>query len=203
VWDKALLYLRQAGAKAFVRSANREAVAWFEQALAALKRLPESNETRGQAIDIRFDLRSSLLPLGEFSRILDYLHEAQDLAGKLADRSRLGRVCAYLTDYFRQIGAHERAIESGQVALSVAKENGDLGLEVATNIYLGHVYFDMGQYKRGVDFLAKNVDCWRANLAGSGSACLISPLFIRELGSRCVWPSLASFARPLVWPRRP
>ena len=165
VWEKAVLYLRQAGAKAFARSANREAVAWFEQALAALTRLPESSEGREQAIDIRFDLRSSLLPLGEFGRILDYLREAQDLAGELADRSRLGRVCAYLTDYFRQVGAHERAIESGQVALSVAKENGDLGLEVATNIYLGHVHFDLGQYRRGGDFLAKNVDCLEGKLS--------------------------------------
>ncbi len=165
VWDKAVLYLRQAGAKAFARSANREAVAWFEQALTALTRLPESGDTREQAIDIRFDLRSSLLPLGEFSKILDYLREAQDLAGELADRSRLGRVCAYLTDYFRQVGAHDRAIESGQVALSVAKENGDLGLEVATNIYLGHVHFDLGQYKRGGDFLAKNVHCLEGELS--------------------------------------
>src|SRR5207342_539109 len=32
-WDKAVSYLRQAGTKAFARSANREAVAYFEQAL--------------------------------------------------------------------------------------------------------------------------------------------------------------------------
>jgi class 3 adenylate cyclase len=35
VWEKAVSYLRQAGAKAFARSANREAVACFEHALAA------------------------------------------------------------------------------------------------------------------------------------------------------------------------
>ena len=41
-WDKALVYLRQAGTQAFLRSANREAVAYFEQALAALEHLPTS-----------------------------------------------------------------------------------------------------------------------------------------------------------------
>ena len=41
VWDKALRYCRQAGAKAMERSASREAVGCYEQALAALEHLPE------------------------------------------------------------------------------------------------------------------------------------------------------------------
>src|SRR4029077_10974739 len=40
-WDKAVAYLRQSGEKAYGRSANREAAAWFEQALEALSRCPE------------------------------------------------------------------------------------------------------------------------------------------------------------------
>ena len=39
-WDKALAYCRQASAKAATRSAYREAVAYFEQALTALQHLP-------------------------------------------------------------------------------------------------------------------------------------------------------------------
>ena len=66
LWEKAVAYLRQAGTKALARSANREAVTCFEQALVALEHLPETRETLEQAIDLRFDLRTSLLPLGEF-----------------------------------------------------------------------------------------------------------------------------------------
>ena len=47
LWDKALAYLRQAGMKAFGRSANREAVAGFEQALAALAHLPGDSRDDG------------------------------------------------------------------------------------------------------------------------------------------------------------
>src|SRR5207247_5691964 len=65
VWDKAVAYCRQAGAKAATRSAYREAIAWFEQALGALTHLPESRQTIEQSIDLRLDLRSSLTPLGE------------------------------------------------------------------------------------------------------------------------------------------
>ena len=73
VWDKALLYSRQAGAKAVARSAYREGVACFEQALVALRHLPESRAVREQAIDLRLDLRRPLARLGEHGRTLDYL----------------------------------------------------------------------------------------------------------------------------------
>ena len=62
---KAVDYCRQAGAKTMARSANREAVAYFEQALAALGHLPENHETTAQAIDLRVDLRHALWPFGE------------------------------------------------------------------------------------------------------------------------------------------
>src|SRR6266446_8360671 len=46
VWDKAVPYCQQAGARANDRAAFREAVASFEQALQALAYLPESGDTR-------------------------------------------------------------------------------------------------------------------------------------------------------------
>ena len=65
VWDKALAYCRQAGEKAMARSAHREAVGYFEQALSALPHLPEQRDTREQAIDLRLALRSALGPSGD------------------------------------------------------------------------------------------------------------------------------------------
>src|SRR5207247_2223966 len=41
LWEKAVAYLRQAGLRAMVRAANREASAHLEQALSAIRRLPE------------------------------------------------------------------------------------------------------------------------------------------------------------------
>ena len=110
VWDKALAYCRQAGAKAFTRSANREAMACFEQALAALAQLPECRDTLEQAIDLRFDLHNALLPLDEQVRLLDHLYAAEALAERLADSQRLGRIAGYLCMYFSTRGEHERAI---------------------------------------------------------------------------------------------
>ncbi len=49
MWEQAVTYLRESAAKALARSANREAVSCFEQALAALPHLPETRETLKQA----------------------------------------------------------------------------------------------------------------------------------------------------------
>ena len=68
VWDKAVAYCRQAGDKAVARSASREAVACFEQALVALAHLPEGRERHEQAIDVRFGLRHALGPRREHGR---------------------------------------------------------------------------------------------------------------------------------------
>src|SRR5215468_8295205 len=53
VWEKALTYGRRAGDKTQARSAYREAVVCYEQALAALEHVPESRTATEQAIDLR------------------------------------------------------------------------------------------------------------------------------------------------------
>ena len=100
VWDKALAYGRQAGEKAMARSAHREAVGSFEQALSALAHLPETRDTHEQAIDLRLALRSALWPSGDVGRILAYLREAEALAEALDDPRRLGQVLLFLSQHF-------------------------------------------------------------------------------------------------------
>ncbi len=158
MWEKALAYCRQAGAKAFARSANREAVASFEQALAALAHLPWSRELLEQAVDLRLDLRQALLPLGEFGRMLDELVEARALAETLGDERRLGLVSAYLSFSFRQTGDYQQALESGQRALAIAARLGDLALQVTANYYLGQHYYVLGEYGRAIGFFRDNVE---------------------------------------------
>src|SRR5438552_8165547 len=96
VWDKAVTYSQQAGARAFDRAAFREAVSSFEQALQALAHLPEDGDTRGLAIEIRLALAGALQPLGEYGQRRALLGEAEALARALDDRARLGRVLASL-----------------------------------------------------------------------------------------------------------
>jgi class 3 adenylate cyclase/tetratricopeptide (TPR) repeat protein len=157
-WAKAHGYLHQAGTKAFTRCAHQEAAVCFERALMALGRLPESRERTERTVDLRFDLRNTLQPLGEFGRILDCLREAEGLARTLGDQRRLGEALAYLTDYFRLMGDPDRAIEYGHQALAIADAVGEFTLRLRANTYLGQTYHALGEYRRAAGFLTGNID---------------------------------------------
>jgi class 3 adenylate cyclase/tetratricopeptide (TPR) repeat protein len=164
VWDRALTYFRQAGAKAFARAANREAVECFEEALAVLQHLPERRETLEQAIDLRIDLRHALNSLGQFPRIPDLLREAETLAETLGDQPRLGRVTAFLTNSLFPMGA-DRAAASGQRALAIGVTLGDFGLQVTARYYLGLAYHQFGDYARAIECFRTNVDVLKGDLS--------------------------------------
>jgi class 3 adenylate cyclase/tetratricopeptide (TPR) repeat protein len=155
VWDKALAYGQQAGARAAARSAYREAVGYFEEALAALAHLPESRDTLEQAIDLRFDLRNALLPLGEQARVIDHLREAEALAERLGDDQRLGMISGYLCVSFIIMGEHDRAIAVAQRALALATPSGAFDVQVVAQTYLGAAYHDMGNFQQARDFFQR------------------------------------------------
>ena len=157
VWDKALLYLRQAGAKSAARSAHREAVAYFERALEALGQLPESRGRMEQAVDLRFDLRNSLFALGDHARIHDRLREAETIAGSLEDQRRAGWVACYMAHCLRMMGEHHRAIDSGRRALAGATALGDFALQVEADCYLGQAFYLLGSYRQAIEHLERGV----------------------------------------------
>jgi class 3 adenylate cyclase/tetratricopeptide (TPR) repeat protein len=151
VWDKALLYCRQAGEKAMARSAYREAVGYFDQALSALPHLPEQRDTHEQAIDLRLALRTALRPLGNSEHILACLREAETLAVSLDDHRRLGQIFRFLSNHFYVMGLYDQAMAAAQRALALATAGGDVILHVLPNYYLGQAYLAQGDYRRAID----------------------------------------------------
>jgi len=145
VWDKAMRYLRQAGTKVFLRSANREAVTCFEQALDALRRLPEHPDAIAESLDIRFDLRNALLPLGETGRMGALLDEAEALAEAIGDQRRLGRALNYKVIQFGQAGDFGAALQAGRRALAIGESQADVALQVVANGYLGRTHMTRGE----------------------------------------------------------
>ena len=185
VWDKALAYCQQAGEKALARSAYREAVGSFEQALSALPHLPETRDTREQAIDLRLALRSALRPLGDFGRILTYLHEAEALAVALDDPRRLAQVSLFLAVHFRLMGAYDQAIAAAQRALVLAMAGGEVVLHALANQYLGFAYQHQGDYRRAIDCLGQTV----ASIEGAQHRERFGQVFLPAVQSRVqlVW----------------
>jgi tetratricopeptide (TPR) repeat protein len=198
VWDKALAYCRQAGDKALARSASREAVACFEQALVALEQLPEDHARHEQAIDIRFGLRHALSQRLEYRRALTYLQEAEGFAQALGDLHRSGWCAAYMTDCFAGTGDLQRAVEVGQRALALAETLGDAALQVVTHIFLSRVYQAVGDYPQAIALLRQNLVILEGALPRErfGLAGLPSVLS-REILVRCL-ADLGAFSEGLA-----
>ncbi len=151
VWEKALQYCHQAGTKAATRSAHRQAVGYFDEALGALEHLPERRDTREQAIDLRFALRAALLPSGNFGRMLACLREAESLASALDDQRRLGQISRLLSLHFWFMGAHDQAIATGHRALALATASGETIQDALANLNLGFAYHAKGNYCQAIN----------------------------------------------------
>jgi tetratricopeptide (TPR) repeat protein len=153
VWDKAVTCCQQAGARAYDRAAFREAVASYEQALQALAHLPEPGDTRVQALDLRLALGGALAALGEYRRCLALLGEAEALARALDDRTRLGRVLAWIAHVLRITGDPDGAMAASRQALELAADLGESALQGQAALSLGLAYHAIGDFGRAAECL--------------------------------------------------
>jgi class 3 adenylate cyclase/tetratricopeptide (TPR) repeat protein len=163
VWDKAVTYCQQAGARAHDRAAFREAVSYFEQALQALEHLPEPGDTRGLALELCLALDAPMAALGEHGRRLTLLGEAE--ARALDDRARLGRVLGGKANVLGLTGDADGAIVAGQQALALAAALGESDLHMQASLTLGQVYWNIGDFVRAAALLRRNME---ATDRGSG-----------------------------------
>jgi tetratricopeptide (TPR) repeat protein len=164
LWDKALRYMRQAGQRAALRSAHREAVPCFDEALLALSQLPDSQQALELGIDLRLELRNSLMALGDTEREGVLISEARDRAEAIGDRRRLSQTLIFETNHFVLSGAPRRAVESAGRALSMSEGLGDAWLELQARYELAKAWSALGDYRRAAQGFAAAVE----SLEGQG-----------------------------------
>jgi len=158
VWDKAMTYCQQAGARAYDRAAFHEAVASCEQALQALAHLHEDGNIRVLAIELRLALDRPLDALGEYGRCLALLGETEALARALNDRARLGRVLARMANVLREMGDLDGAIAAAQQALALVAELGESALQIQASYSLATVYRAIGAFGQSAELLGPTVE---------------------------------------------
>jgi class 3 adenylate cyclase/tetratricopeptide (TPR) repeat protein len=152
-WDKAVLYLKEAGAKAVSRSSFRNALLWYEQALRALRCLPIGPNTLRDAVDLRVNIRNALFVLGEFQQGIQYLEEAKEAAIALNDQARLGTIFNLMTAHWNLAGNSERAIVSAKEALDHTRATENIDLHIVAHYFLGVAHHNLGQYEDAVEVL--------------------------------------------------
>jgi tetratricopeptide (TPR) repeat protein len=157
VGEKAVPYLRRAGQRALMSSANRESAEFFRQALNALAQLPQTPAILAQAIDVRLNLRDALWVLAELPELQHHLRAAEALAISLGDRCREGWVACYLCQYAWAVVDLDAALEAGERALAIAQSLPDPALRAETSFYLGLVHLARGDAGKAADTFATNL----------------------------------------------
>jgi tetratricopeptide (TPR) repeat protein len=191
---QAVPYLRQAGQQAARRGAYQDAVAFYEQALHALRQLPNTRAVREQAIDLRCDLRHAFLPLDDPRRILDYLRQAEVLAEALGDQRRLGQIAGYMAFCLRELGDPNGSLASAQRALTMATALGDSSRQVAANISLGEVYLSaLSDYRRAAEVFRRTVKMLHGTLLERFGTTFIPSVTSRASLAMCL-AELGAFA---------
>jgi tetratricopeptide (TPR) repeat protein len=155
IWDKAVFYLKEAGAKAVLRSSFRNAVLWYEQALMALQNLPVGPNALRDSVDIRVNIRNALFVLGDFQQGLKYLEQAKEAAIMLKDQARLGTILNLITAHWNIAGNSEQAILSANEALVHTRAPENIDGHIVAHYFLGVAHHNLGQYQQAVDVLRR------------------------------------------------
>src|SRR5262245_29054498 len=177
VWEKAVLYSYEAGAKAAARSAHGEAVGRFTSALKAIERLPQSEAVMKQAFDLRFSLRTSLSPLGEYRRTFEQLDAAEAIARTLNDPARLARVFTFKSLCFWSIGQQDLALDVSEQALVAAEPVGEFSVQVLAKLFAGRARHARGDYADAIklmNWVISATDGDRTNFLGMANLPSVS-----------------------------
>jgi tetratricopeptide (TPR) repeat protein len=147
ILPKAVHYLREAGSKAVNRSANREAVAYFEEALALLDELPQTTETLTEALEIRMALGPALIALkGAPSPEVEQLYRrALELVDQLgANAHRFPTLWGLWFVNFSR-GEYPVALEAGERLLETARNGENTGQLLEAHHALWPTLVSMGR----------------------------------------------------------
>ena len=182
LWDRAATYLFEVGKRAADRSAHREAVAAFEQALIALGHLPESRPTLELGVDIRLSLHTSSYALGELDRSFRALGEAETPARKLGDPRRAALLASQTGQYLWVTGRAREALPLFEHAADVAKSLGDFALLTSAALYIGSARFCVGDFAESEDHFRRVIDALGGAAAGEKLGLHGLPLVFAESG---------------------
>lgn len=158
-------YARAAGRRAASRNANREAIRFYDDALAALARMPASDPAL--AIDLRFDLRPPLFRLGHIALLRARLEEAEGLAATLGDVARLGQLLVFVSHHAWLAGDHAAAEAAAGRAAALAAREDDGALALRAEFQQGLALYGQGRAAEAAASMARVASGWTVpGLAG-------------------------------------
>ena len=157
--DEAVRYLRRAGDRAAARSAHREAIALFEQALAVLGELPETPDTLAATVDVRIAHASALVATkgNSSSEVETPVRHTHELASRLGDPARLFPALWGLWYVTYGRGQYREALDLAERLLGVAEPDGDSGRLLEAHHSLWATMGAMGEAVRAIPHCERGI----------------------------------------------
>jgi class 3 adenylate cyclase/tetratricopeptide (TPR) repeat protein len=199
MWEKAVDYLRDAGAKAASRGALTDSINRYEEALRIVDSLAPSLENTRRAVDVRLDFHVPLFPLGQTARLFELYRDAEGLARQQDDTSRLGRITYRLGAYCWVGADYTQGITYARRAIEIADARDDRELRLAATHVLGMNYEAPGEYHAAIGQLLSIVEGPDADVAKTRRGVTI-PTYT----AGCAWLSacfaeLGDFRCAIAW----
>jgi len=148
--ENACKYLTLSGNKALRLHSPREAYGFYKDALATLRRLPETEDRKNRELDaiLLAAIPMSFLSYPEES--LGMLQEGETLAKELQDTRRLARIHYYVGTYYTFHGNHPLGMRYAEDAFQEGRKAGDVDLAVWACVGILAAYVPAGRFEKSV-----------------------------------------------------
>ncbi len=144
--QKAAHYLKLSGIKAVGKHSPTEAFHYYQEALKALKQLPESLENKKAKIEVCL---LSFLPsniLGQPEGSLQMYQEAEKLSKEINDEISLAHSYSMINVFYWMRGESFQAIKYSEKGFEIAKRTQDISVIAPITTNLCHTYERHGLY---------------------------------------------------------
>ncbi len=161
-WETATRHLVAAADRAVERSAYPAAAEFLEQAIVALERLPETDANVALGLDIRTRMRIAYMVTGDFEKAIERLVEAQDLARRTSDPTRLAYTLLHASYVYSTYGRIEQALAVAEEARAIGRMIGDERHVAESDLAAAQAYLVRGDARRAL----KRLEGHRAGFTG-------------------------------------
>jgi class 3 adenylate cyclase/tetratricopeptide (TPR) repeat protein len=148
--DKALQYLDLANQKAAKLNAMEEAKAYFDEVMALLDALPETEENRQRRISLLVNQGIVFLLLFKSPEYYDLLTRYEPMARRLGNPELLGAFYARLGHCQYSFGNFDQAIQTLTRAAELAEASGNVEEAGYAYMFLEFSHLDRGDYDRAL-----------------------------------------------------
>ncbi len=146
-WGKAERYGHLAAKKAFARSAFRDATEYYQIAMDAVEKQPETTLREQHAIDLRIEARLAFASLGNIEQWFALCRDAEARSERIADENRRLASMAVRAASMNFYGTPYEAIALGEETVALANKLNNATWLGFAEYGLGQSYYLAGRYR--------------------------------------------------------